>query len=44
LAIEWPDRLLRVPDGAITITIEHRAADRRSVGIKPPSAAVHSDR
>jgi tRNA threonylcarbamoyladenosine biosynthesis protein TsaE len=44
LAIEWPDRLLRVPDGAITITIEHRAADRRSVGIEPPSAAVHSDR
>lgn len=44
LAIEWPDRLLRAPEGAITITIEHRDADTRLIAIEGAAAAVHSDR
>ncbi|MDP1568637.1 MAG: tRNA (adenosine(37)-N6)-threonylcarbamoyltransferase complex ATPase subunit type 1 TsaE [Vicinamibacterales bacterium] len=33
LAVEWPDRLARVPAGAVSVRIEDRGADARAIGV-----------
>ena len=44
LAIEWPDRLHRVPEGAIAVRIQHRPGDTRLIEIDEREAALHSER
>lgn len=33
LAVEWPERLVRVPASAVTVQIEHRGDDERVIGV-----------
>jgi tRNA threonylcarbamoyladenosine biosynthesis protein TsaE len=44
LAIEWPDRLPRGPEGAIAVRILHRDGDERLIEIDEIDVAAHSDR
>jgi tRNA A37 threonylcarbamoyladenosine biosynthesis protein TsaE len=47
VAIEWPDRLLQQPPGAIRVAIADAGADDRRISISSPDTAApvrYSDR
>jgi tRNA threonylcarbamoyladenosine biosynthesis protein TsaE len=44
LAVEWPERRERWPEGATAVRIEHCGGEARLIEIDEPEAARHSER
>jgi tRNA threonylcarbamoyladenosine biosynthesis protein TsaE len=38
LAIEWADRLVRLPEGAVSVEIVATGDDLRTISVRPPGA------